>query len=414
MREIGKHLTYRNKYHPERGQTVVLMALLIVGLLAITGLAVDGGGLLFLERDAQNAVDSAVVAATYAKCTGSNVQQAALKAAADNGFENGVDGVTVTVNEPAGTHLVEISINAPKESYFIHLVYSGPLEVTANGTGRCVPDSQRSSGRALFAGSSTCNKPLNLSSNNYIEGGMHVNGAGQAGSNTTVANGDVTYVEESSSFNSEPVEPKESEPLPMPYNESLADYDTGGVVANAATANGRYTRVAGNLDIPGDLSGITPADVNGLYYVTGDITVELKDLDSGVDYQVTLVAEGQIRLKGQSDNKRLVSYTATLGDLTRTKGGETYTYTDYMLLYSYHDAGCSDGTGTASIGYAGNGHYFDGMIYAPRGSVNAGSNSTTVYGAVFAQMINISGSDNTYIYAPEYLPPTPPGIGYGN
>jgi hypothetical protein len=47
----------------ERGQTVVLVALLMVGLLAATGLAIDGGLTMKLRRDAQNASDAAALAA---------------------------------------------------------------------------------------------------------------------------------------------------------------------------------------------------------------------------------------------------------------------------------------------------------------------------------------------------------------
>jgi type II secretory pathway pseudopilin PulG len=47
----------------ERGQTAVLVALLMVGVLAATGLAIDGGMTMKLRRDAQNAADAAALAA---------------------------------------------------------------------------------------------------------------------------------------------------------------------------------------------------------------------------------------------------------------------------------------------------------------------------------------------------------------
>src|SRR5688572_10301773 len=87
----------------ESGQAILLIALAFIGLLAITGLAVDGGGLLFLKRDAQNATDAAIVAATYAKCAGADFVEAARLAAAENGFTHGQNNVTVSVIEVTGT-----------------------------------------------------------------------------------------------------------------------------------------------------------------------------------------------------------------------------------------------------------------------------------------------------------------------
>src|SRR3954454_15500212 len=87
----------------QSGQAIVLMALTMVGLLGFTGLAVDGGGLFFLQRDAQNATDAAVIAATYARCTGATsteIVTAGVAAAEANGFFNGKDGRTVSVVNP--------------------------------------------------------------------------------------------------------------------------------------------------------------------------------------------------------------------------------------------------------------------------------------------------------------------------
>lgn len=46
----------------ERGQTIVLVTLLMVGLLAFTGLAIDGGTAFLERRRMQNAADAAALA----------------------------------------------------------------------------------------------------------------------------------------------------------------------------------------------------------------------------------------------------------------------------------------------------------------------------------------------------------------
>ena len=46
----------------EQGQTAILLALSMIGLLGIVGLALDGGMLYWNQRRAQNGADAAVVA----------------------------------------------------------------------------------------------------------------------------------------------------------------------------------------------------------------------------------------------------------------------------------------------------------------------------------------------------------------
>lgn len=48
----------------ERGQSILIIALVMVGLIAFMGLAVDGGNLFMQRRRAQNAADSSVLAGT--------------------------------------------------------------------------------------------------------------------------------------------------------------------------------------------------------------------------------------------------------------------------------------------------------------------------------------------------------------
>lgn len=134
-------------YKNEAGQIIIIMAFLMIAMIAMLGLAVDGGGLMFLQRDVQNASDAAIVAATYARCSGGNDAQvihAARDAAKAQGFEHGVDGVTVNV-EPnyTGTtstaKYIQVTINSPKDAYFIQIVYKDPLSVTSESVGRCTP-----------------------------------------------------------------------------------------------------------------------------------------------------------------------------------------------------------------------------------------------------------------------------------
>src|SRR5687767_3748477 len=63
----------RVRFAPSRknrqsGQAIVLIALMLVLLIGMAALAIDGGGVLFLQRDAQNAADAAALAASRTYC----------------------------------------------------------------------------------------------------------------------------------------------------------------------------------------------------------------------------------------------------------------------------------------------------------------------------------------------------------
>jgi hypothetical protein len=103
-----------------KGTVVVPVAVCMTGLLAIIALALDGGLFLDKRRQTQAAADAAALAAAselYATCftnggldegplpskNGPAAGQIALfakRVAKDHGFEDGVDGVVVTVNIP--------------------------------------------------------------------------------------------------------------------------------------------------------------------------------------------------------------------------------------------------------------------------------------------------------------------------
>jgi Flp pilus assembly protein TadG len=92
-----------NLFQYKSGQLVVLAALALVGLIGIAGLAVDIGYFYTARRQMQTAADAAAIAGINAELGSQNsdYQQAALDVATINGFTNGANGVTVTVEPPA-------------------------------------------------------------------------------------------------------------------------------------------------------------------------------------------------------------------------------------------------------------------------------------------------------------------------
>lgn len=71
-----------NKFYSEHGQSAVLIALLMVGVVAFVGLAVDGGEAYIARRDAQNASDAGAFAGARA-LRASSPTDATVRAAID-------------------------------------------------------------------------------------------------------------------------------------------------------------------------------------------------------------------------------------------------------------------------------------------------------------------------------------------
>jgi hypothetical protein len=87
--------------HKERGQALIVVVLAIVGLAGMVGLVVDGGNAFLDRRNAQNAADSAALAAALTRIRGGNsLAGAAFDAAAQNGYDNNGTSNIVEVHHP--------------------------------------------------------------------------------------------------------------------------------------------------------------------------------------------------------------------------------------------------------------------------------------------------------------------------
>jgi len=106
----------------ESGQALIVTALCMTCLFGCVALATDVGIMLHEKRLLQIAADSAAVAGA-AEINYGDVSTAAQAAAAQNGFTNGTNGATITVNGPPGGPL-----------YGPHAGASGYVEVIASQT----------------------------------------------------------------------------------------------------------------------------------------------------------------------------------------------------------------------------------------------------------------------------------------
>jgi Flp pilus assembly protein TadG len=128
----------------ERGQALILIALGIAALLALTALALDGGMAYADRRAAQNAVDNASLAAAYTLASGGTVaeaQQAALNAAEINGYPANVEvhRPPLTGQYAGDDEYVQIIISSSVDTAFAPVVGIEQVNNTVQAVARARP-----------------------------------------------------------------------------------------------------------------------------------------------------------------------------------------------------------------------------------------------------------------------------------
>ncbi|MEO0596456.1 MAG: Tad domain-containing protein [Chloroflexota bacterium] len=450
----------------ERGQAIVLVAITMVIMLAFTGLAIDGGGAFLLYRDVQNATDSAALSAAFALCSEGDPVSAGLRSAAINGFEDpsnsspnsqgapvgsttGTD-VRVTINHPpvdgpyAGDdQFVTVEIESTKPSYFIQVVYDGPLVINARTTSQCDPGVEGVEAAppnpldkyAIFVGSETCGDKTidNSGSNTEIWGGLHSNFNQDWGGNDLDVYGPVTSVGrlnngdssnriyEFEERSSDPDRNRSSAqnrvaPIPMPQLYTMDDFrpnypdpSNHGSVWQAALDAGVVAEyhswaecgrsIDGKMVIKdtGRLNESTGQIQTGLYVSECGIEVSASASNSGITSRITFVAAGEISISG-SDHTMIAWW-------------------DNLLVYSdygYRNSG--DICSKFVMKVEGSNQQFTGLFYAPNGMIEMAGSNSVFTGAFIGNTFRLNGSNHiinfdAFFSAPQPVDSEPPRFG---
>jgi hypothetical protein len=108
----------------DRGQVIVVAALLMTLLLAFVGIGVDISWFQFNLIRMQRAADAAALAGVvYLPGNQAGAFSAAYAEATKNGFTNGIGGVTVVPRtDPINNRMLEVTIQGPVQTYFARLL----------------------------------------------------------------------------------------------------------------------------------------------------------------------------------------------------------------------------------------------------------------------------------------------------
>lgn len=184
----------------QRGQALAIFTLSLGSVIAVAALAFDGGLMMLERRDQQNAADAAAIAAArYIKTSKTEAQAAAINVASANGFVDGVNQQSVSINIPptsgayvGNSNYVEVAIASTRPSIFAGImgVVSWPVAARAVGTDL---DAAGGSFSILALDPSVCDAMLVSGNGNVTAyGNIQVNSSCNNGALRRQGGGDIT------------------------------------------------------------------------------------------------------------------------------------------------------------------------------------------------------------------------------
>jgi len=125
----------------ERGQALVIVALILTALLAILALSIDGGLTYFQRRIAQNAADAAALAGARMLCItgGTDPITEARSYAARNGVPDPDTNVTVFPSQVGTVRSVVVTVTIPYDTFIAGLIGVEDTAVGASAEAACYP-----------------------------------------------------------------------------------------------------------------------------------------------------------------------------------------------------------------------------------------------------------------------------------
>jgi Flp pilus assembly protein TadG len=392
LRTIHRLFAARSQSN-ERGVAAVVVAISLLVLMGFTAYALDISLGFDERRDTQNAADNSALAAAWEACnpkasSAPNPVQAARQVAALNGFDHNDPNMSVEVTQLAGNrYRVAITTTEPTHFAKTQPIGAGSLTVLSQAEADCdyLPFL---GGYALFAGApSSCNGGVQLDlsgASKIVTGGVHSNGDIQITGVSTTINGQVTHV---GSSNYSP-STKLNSAIAYPIDVTFGEFQPGGTRAAAAAAVGNYISTSADINnnfmknngyATGTGGSITIVK-SGIYYTSGDISLNSADVAPGV--KVTFVAVGKIEVNGSGN---FDAYEPIVGG-PNDPG---------LLMYSNYLAPPAGPTcvGKAVQWSVSNG-VWTGVIFAPHGQAKqSAASNATLNGSIFAYTVDLSGAD---------------------
>ena len=382
----------------EKGQVMVLLSLVLVGLLGFAALALDGGMLFSDRRHAQNAADSSSLAGASAAAyymrthnvnynafvcgtsgtvyTEATAEIEAINRAASNDYviDNDISdnhGVNVKCEitdmlSYQDKHFdVTTMITRDTKSNFAHLVYDGPLRNEVEAVARVYPPAPLAFGKAIIAlNEAACSGNKygvifsGSSQTTVTGGGVWSNGCltGNGTSFTVTVNDGGVGFAGSSTGTLTNINPSPAYiPSTIPYfSTTIAEPDCSSLPSRTVPKSGDATLQAGVYDEIKWTGGALTLNP-GLYCVTGSKGVSISGGSLNGDGVTIFLTKGGVTINGNVDPVDLRAPEET-PDPTPALAG--------VLFYLANgNAGIISVTGNSTSFYLGSVYAPDGDLY---------------------------------------------------
>ena len=457
----------------ERGQALIMVALAVVGLFGFSALAIDGSRVFSDRRHAQNAADTAALAAALAKVRGDDYVLAAKDRASSNGYVTDADSqvdvhlcsevISLNLTPPcegikAGTsptEYIQVKIISTIPTTFARIV--GRTQVTSlltavarasdglpiplfNGAALAAlkpdgPDTLGGNGNIMLdvINSGTFN-------NSTDNCGMDLVGNGQYYVDTTFEVVSGTHCESGKPYLDKPVQSAGQVAYPPSITIPIPNITcSGNGSATSSTLNGEplTTFSPGNY---GNINLTTPGQVHfspGNYCFNGGVSILGPDIIANdVKFRIT---SGEFRIAGNGEfdcNNMLVhidggsgmrfngnggnfcssvTFVASTGDITWNGNTNNRFFAptggDYKNVLIYMPYG-----NNSALTINGNsGNMLTGSIIAVSSAITVSGNSGTtgLHSQIIGYTVTLEGNSNTtinYVEGEQYAQPDPSGI----
>lgn len=352
----------------QSGQSIILIALAMVGLLGFVALAIDNGHEFVLRRDGQNRIDSATGAGAGAICLNSGDPKVEAQKMTDPYPASFSTKQTDVINKGYSYYDFSGTVTEKAWAGIYQVVGIKVLVASASATSRCQKPMYASDNYAIVATGTTCNNTANFSGQIVtINGNVWTNSDCKfTNSPKAIVNGQVYYVTICQNPNTE-MNPSQNNPsissgaVDFPSID-VTRYAPGGVEAIRAQAEGVYYYSSGRMRI--GTPGGAPTQVYGLYFAEGDL-----DLNNVYGTATFVTRTGTIHFSGSGAN--LTAYTTDGEAIVSASPAKNCGSSDVTItVSSYTITGYIDAAGIVSYsGSSGvqNGHV-RGYVVNPSGS----------------------------------------------
>jgi Flp pilus assembly protein TadG len=380
------------------GQVLVVSALALVALMGFLALIVDLGQFWSVRRDMQTAADAASTAAAIALRLKQDATAAAQSVTALNGFTNGNNDVTVTVNNPpaggayaGNSNYVEVIVAQTKSTYFMRVLGYSTVKVSARAVGSSV-----NSPACVYALDPTVKGTLSVAGNSSVtlQCGAIVDSsdaagllAGGGGSMTATAIG-VVGGYSGTGFTPTPKTGMAPAPDPLSYlsaptvggcdHTNFHAGTTGNIVINPAVYCGGI-QISGSNQITFN-PGAYILDGGGLK-LTGSATLS----GSGVTFYNTQYHNG-------TGNSYAYAGISLSGSRQVNLSAPTSGALEGILFFQDRSV---PSTAPGSTITGGSNSTFDGAVYFLTTALNfAGNSSSDGYTLLVADTVSVTGNSN--------------------